>query len=171
MGRDKADFELVPHISSHVTSAGTNVTTKSLKVSGNYDSRQIICRSLFECLKKGWDDPNLTAMSSTGEWKLIPFAQNTLSRDQMTELIKRQSRYLHKVHAISFINIGFLEGSFLQNEENRRGGSKRKSVAAIEETAEVSTKKSTGDERDNSNSTGENDANNIQEEDTTMEDR
>jgi len=32
-------------------------------------------------------------------------------------------------------------------------------VAAIEETAEVSNKKSMDDEQDNSNSTGENDAN------------
>jgi len=73
------------------------------------------------------------------------------------------------VHTISFINIESLEGSFQQNEENGRGGSKRKSVAALEKTAEVS-KKPTGDERDNSKSTGKNDVNNIQEENTTMED-
>jgi len=80
----------------------------------------------------------------------------------MTELIKKQNRYLHKVHAISFINIGFLEGSFQQNDENGRRGMKRKSVEAIEDTTEVSNKKSTGDEQDNSNSTRENDADIIQ---------
>ena len=86
----------------------------------------------------------------------------------MAELIKKQNRYLHKVHAISFINIGSLEGSFRQNEENGRGGIKRKSVAAIEETGEVSNKKSTGEEWDNSSSTGENDTDTIQVEDISM---
>jgi len=78
-------------------------------------------RSLLECLKKGQDDPNLTAMSNTGKWKLIPFTQNTLLRNQMTELIKKQNIYLHEVHAISFINIGSLEGSFQKNEEDGKG--------------------------------------------------
>jgi len=88
----------------------------------------------------------------------------------MTELIKKKNRYLHEVYAISFIHIVSKEGSFRQNDENGRGGSKCKSVVAIEENAEVSNNKSTGDEQDHSNSTGENNANNIAEEDTTMED-
>ena len=67
---------------------------------------------MLECLKLGKNDPRLTNMSNTGDWKLIPFAQNTLSCDQMTELIKKQNRYLHEVTAISFINLGSLEGSF-----------------------------------------------------------
>jgi len=46
---------------------------------------------------------------------------------------------------------------------------KRKSVAAIEETTEVSNKKSIGEERDSSNSTGENDANTIQVDAITMD--
>ena len=71
---------------------------------GKYYSRHKLFRILLECLKKGRDDLNLTAMSNTGEWKLILFAQNTLSRDQMTNLIKKQNRYLHEVHAIFFIN-------------------------------------------------------------------
>ena len=110
MERDEVDFELAPHTSSHTTSNGTNVTTKSLKVRGDYDSHQIIFRSLLECLKKARDDTNLTAMSNTGKWKLVPFTQNTLSRDQMIELIKNQNIYLQEVHAISLVNIGSLEG-------------------------------------------------------------
>jgi len=74
-----ADFELVPHTSFQIISAITKVTTKSLKVRDDYESRQIIFRSLLEFLKKGRDDPNLTAMSNTGKWKFIPFAQNTLT--------------------------------------------------------------------------------------------
>ena len=73
IGRDKADFELVLYGSSHITRTGTKVTTKSLKVRGNYDSRQIIFRSLLKCLKKDRDDLNLTTIPNTGKWKLIPF--------------------------------------------------------------------------------------------------
>ena len=48
MGRDETYFELVPHTSSHITNDGTKVTTKSLKVRGDYDSHQITFRSLLE---------------------------------------------------------------------------------------------------------------------------
>ena len=86
-GRDEVDIELVTHTSSHITSDGTKATTKSLKVRGDYDSRQIFSRSLLECLKKGQNDLNLTVILNTGKQKLIPFAQNNLLYDQMTELI------------------------------------------------------------------------------------
>ena len=39
MGREKKNFELVPHIPSHTTSKVTNITTKLLKIRGDYDSR------------------------------------------------------------------------------------------------------------------------------------
>ena len=65
-GRDEVDIELVTHTSSHITSDGTKATTKSLKVRGDYDSRQTIFSSLLEYLKKGQDDPNLTAIPNTG---------------------------------------------------------------------------------------------------------
>jgi len=95
-----------------MTSAGTKMTTKSLKLRAVYDFRHIILRSVLERLKMGRDDPRLTEMSNTGDWKLIPFAQNTLSRDQMTEIMKKKNRYLHKVKAISLINLDSLKGSF-----------------------------------------------------------
>ena len=105
MDREENDFELVPHTSNHMTSEGTQMTTKSLKLRADYGYHQKIFMSVLNCLKKGRDDPRLTEMSNTAEWKLIPFAQNTLSRDQMTELIKKQNQYLHQVHAISLINM------------------------------------------------------------------
>lgn len=118
MDRPENDFELVPHTINHLTSAGTKVTTKALKLRTEYDSRQVVFRKMLECLKLGRNDSRLTNMSNTGDWKLIPFAQNTISRDQMTELVKKQNRYLHEVTAISFINLGSLEGSFSSvNEE------------------------------------------------------
>jgi len=112
MNREEADFELVPYTFSQITSAGTKITTRSLSVHAVYDSQQTILRSLLECLKLGSEDLCLTDMSNTGDWKLIPVAQNTISRDYITELIKKQNRYLHEVKAIYFINLGSLEGSF-----------------------------------------------------------
>jgi len=95
-------------------------------------------RSLIECLRQGEDDSNLTNMPNTAGWKLISFAQNTLSRDQTTESIQRQKKHLHKVHAISFINIGSLEGSFTQ-EIQSAGGSKRKLSVTGEEVEGANT--------------------------------
>lgn len=84
----QTDLELVPNTSSHIISAGTNISTKSLKVRADYDSRQENF-GVFGCSKKGRDDPTLTEMSNTDDWKLIPFAQNILSRDQMTIMINK----------------------------------------------------------------------------------
>ena len=78
MGREESDFELMPHSSSHMTSTGTKIITKSRKVCADYNSRQVIFRSVLERLKMGRKDPRLTEMSNTGDWKLIPFAQNIL---------------------------------------------------------------------------------------------
>jgi len=88
MAREEADFELVPHTSSHLTSAGTKIITKSLKLRTVYYSRQVIFRSLLK--KMGKDDPRLKEMSNMGDWKLIPFTQNTLSCDQMMEIMKKK---------------------------------------------------------------------------------
>ena len=174
MGRECADFELVHHTSSHITSNGTRITTKSLKVRAAYDSRQEFFRGLLECMKLGTDDPKLTDMSNTGEWKLIPFAQNTISRDQMTDLIKKQNRYLHDVRAISFINLGSLEGSFYQESARGGGNGKRKDITPTgEPSPPIANKKSTGED-DNLKSTTKGDVCNtgIDEEmaDAAMED-
>ena len=136
MGREESDFELVPHSSSHMTSEGTKIITKSLKLRADYNSSQVIFRSVLERLKMRRDDPRLTAMSNTGDWKLIPFAQNTPSRDQMTEIIKKQNRYLHEMKAISFINLGSLEGSFRQDIMQDGAGTKRKNP---DDTVEATT--------------------------------
>ena len=112
MGRERADFELVPHSSSHIANDGTKITTKSLKIRAGYNVRQEVFQGLLERMKLGKEDPKLTEISNTEDWKLIHFAQNTLSRDQMMEPMKKQNRYLHSVREISFINLGFLEGLF-----------------------------------------------------------
>ena len=84
-------------------------------------------------MRLGKEDPNLTEMSNTADWKLILFVQNTLSRDQMTELIKKLNRYLHSVRAISFINLGSFEGSFHQEIVQEGVNGKRKDISTTEE--------------------------------------
>ena len=174
MGRECADFELVPHTSSHITSDGTKITTKSLKVRADHDSRQEIFRGLLECMKLGTDNPKLTDMSNTGEWKLIPFAQNTISRDQMTDLIQKQNRYLHDVRAISFINLGSLEGSFYQETAREGGNGKRKEITQTgDDSSPIVNKKSTGEDDNFQSTTGDECNTGIDAEmtDTAMEDK
>ena len=81
-------FELLPHSLTHTTAEGTKITTKALKLRVEYDYRQELFNSLLTCFAKGNEDERLTSMSNTAEWKLIPFANNTLSRDQMTAMGK-----------------------------------------------------------------------------------
>ena len=63
-------------------------------------------------LQKGNIDKTLTAMSNMVELEIIPFTQNSLSQDQMTDLIQKKNQYLHEVHAILCINLDSLEGIF-----------------------------------------------------------
>ena len=119
-------FELLPHSITHTTAEGTKITTKALKLRVEYDYRQELFKSLLTCFAKGNEDERLTCMSNTAEWKLIPFANNTLSRDQMTALVKKQNKYLHDVHAIPFINLGSLEGKFYATDALRKGFKRKK---------------------------------------------
>ena len=89
MGMDTVELELLPHSISHTTAEDIKITTKALKVRAIYDSRQEIFNSLLACLKKGNDDNRVDNMPNMSDWKLFPFANNTLSRDQMTALIKK----------------------------------------------------------------------------------
>ena len=71
MGRERADIGLVPHSSSHITSDGTKITTKSMKIRADCNIRQEVFRGLLECMKLGKKDTNLTEISNTADWKLI----------------------------------------------------------------------------------------------------
>jgi len=163
MGKERVDFGLVPHSLSHITSDGSKITTKSMKIRADCNVRQEVLRGLPECTKSGKEDPNLTEMSSTAGWKLILFAQNTLSRDQMMELIKKQNRYLHSVRAISFINLGSLEDLFHQEIVLEGVYGKRTDILTTEEApAPNNNKKSTGEEGNaDSTSNKKRDVNNI----------
>ena len=113
-------FELVSYAISHTTSEGTEITTKALKIRRDYDQRQELFTSLLSYFQKGNKDERLTRMSNTAEWKLIPFANNTLSRDQMKALVKKQNKYLYDVYAISYVNLGSLEGFFCSGSDVQR---------------------------------------------------
>ena len=52
MNREENDFELVPHTPSHMTSEGTKITTKSLKLRADHGLRQEVFMSILDCLKK-----------------------------------------------------------------------------------------------------------------------
>ena len=104
-------------------------------------------------------------MSNTAEWKLIPFAQNTISRDQMTTLIQKQNKYLHETHAISFINVGSLEGSFWNTKVEVSG--KRK-MSSDEEGGKGDDYESNGEE-ENEGETDEDTENKGSTGDTEME--
>lgn len=111
----------------------------------DYDSRQEIFRNLLERLKKGKDDKNLTAMSNTADWKIIPFAQNILSLDQIIELIQKQTQYLHEVHAVSFVNIRSLEGLFGHDTVGEENGGTRKNSVLLDSKGNRLNKKHTGE--------------------------
>lgn len=51
--RDQMDFELAPHTSSHITSEVTKISTKSLNVTADYDSHQILFRIIGVLKKEG----------------------------------------------------------------------------------------------------------------------
>jgi len=95
-------------------------------VRDDYDLPQGIIWRFLDCLKKGGDDENQTEISNMTDWKLIPFAQNTLSRDQMTELMQKQNQYLHEVHVVSIINVCPLKGLVRQDYGGEDSRVKRK---------------------------------------------
>ena len=65
----------------------------------------------------------------------------------MTKLIQKQNSYLHSVRAISFINLGFLEGSFHQEIEQEGVNGKRKGISRTKESQRLTIIiKSTGEE-------------------------
>jgi len=60
MGKERVDFGLVPHSLSHITSDGSKITTKSMKIRADCNVRQEVFRGLLERMKLGKEDPNLT---------------------------------------------------------------------------------------------------------------
>lgn len=120
-------FELLPHFITHTTAEGTKITTNALKIRVEYDYRQELFTGLLTCFRKGNKDDRRVSMSNTAGWKLIPFANNTLSRDQMTALVRKQNKYLYDVYVISHINLGSLKGNFFAVDALCKG-SKRKTA-------------------------------------------
>ena len=102
----------------HITSTGVKITTTSLNIRANYDSHLDIFNGLLASLAKGQSDPLLSSSSSTGEFKLIPFANYAFSKDQIAALIHKQNELMHRIKAILVINLGSLDG-VVMNEDKR----------------------------------------------------
>ena len=112
MSTRKLEFEVVPHNITHITKDGVRIATRALKVRSNFDDKDRVMKELMDCLKKGWNDHRLNSVSNTGLFKLVPFGNATFNKDQTTQLIKMQNSFLHDVHAISVINIKYIDGVF-----------------------------------------------------------
>ena len=64
-------------------------STKSLHNKLNPASHNDISKGLLEVLAKGSQEPLHWLLSTTGNFKLIPFAKNFFSIDQITALIQK----------------------------------------------------------------------------------
>ena len=87
MRLNTADFDMTPHTITRVTRKGGKIGTNALKVQSSYNQRTVIFNGLLYSFKKAGNDENLTILSNKAKWKLIQFSNNTLSINQMTELI------------------------------------------------------------------------------------
>jgi len=67
----------------------------------------------------------------------------------MKELIKKQNRYLHQVHAISFINIRSLEGTFSINYKDELGNKRKTIDDRAEEGGIITDEYATANEEEN----------------------
>ena len=108
----KLEFEVVPHNIVHTTRDNVKISTRALKVRTNFNDKDEVIKELMEALKKGPLDPKLVCTSNTGMFKFIPFGKATFNTNQMTQLIKKQNTFLHKTHAISVVNMRYLDGVF-----------------------------------------------------------
>ena len=87
MGRNMMDFELVTHTSSHTTSEEGGLAQSHSKLEHITMQGRTYFGFYWNALRRG--GLILTVISNTANWKLTPFTQNTLSRDQITELIQK----------------------------------------------------------------------------------
>ena len=68
----------------------------------------------MEALMDGVIGKEITPSSNTNRFKYIPFANSTFLTDQMSEITKRQNRFLHECVPISVVNLESLTYKFLQ---------------------------------------------------------
>ena len=89
--------------------------TNALKVVTTETDSQDVLDGLITALTK---TPRDFQSSPTVDFKLIPFQDNAIGRDGITELIERQNNYLHKTWAISVIDGGDNNSKFSMEENS-----------------------------------------------------
>jgi len=107
------EIELSPHAISHKNVNDEIMRTNALKVVTTAEDSKVVLDGLITALTK---TPREFQSSSTADFKLIPFQDNAIGRDGITELIERQNNYLHKTWAISVMDGG--DGNDLFSEED-----------------------------------------------------
>ena len=103
MGNPELELELTPHTIAHKNGDDETIRTNALKVVTTEADSQAILDGLIVALTQ---TPKEFQTSSTVDFKLIPFRDNAIGRDGITELIERQNSFLHKTCAISVIDGG-----------------------------------------------------------------
>ena len=131
MSTRKLEFELVPHNIVHITSSDKKIRTRALKVRSNFNDKDKVYKELMECLSKGTNDPKLSLMSNTGEFKFIPFGNKIFTNAQITRLMKKQNHFLHNTHGVSVVNLNLIDGVFEEKHKllNKKKYNSRKRKA------------------------------------------
>ena len=73
-------------------------------------------KEITEALGKGENDQNIGKRLTTKRYKLISFAGEVLSQDDLTIAVKMQNAYLHDNHAILVINCEQIDKPFFEGE-------------------------------------------------------
>ena len=94
-------MELAPHTISHKNGDDEIMRNNALNVVTTEADSQDVLEGLIFALTK---TPKESQTSSTVDFKLIPFQDNTIGKDGITELTERQNHFLHKTWEISVID-------------------------------------------------------------------
>ena len=96
-------MELSPHSLTHRATDDEIMRTHALKVVTTEKGSEAFLNGLIECLTC---TPIAFKYSTTVDFKLIPFKNNAIGRDGITELITRQNNFLHNSMATSVVDGG-----------------------------------------------------------------
>ena len=104
-------MELTLRTISHKNVDNENMRTNAFKAVTTATDSQEVLNGLITSLTK---TPREFQSSLTVDFTLIPFQDNVIGRDDITELIEHQNKFLHKTWAISVIDGGMETRNFRQ---------------------------------------------------------
>ena len=112
------ELELTPHSITHKAADNQTVRTHALKVVTVEKDADAVLNGLIAALTR---TPTKFRHSTTVDFKLIPFQNNAIGRDGITQLITRQNNYLHSSMATSVVDGGHCR-QYFDNEKNSVAG-------------------------------------------------